>query len=219
MLVRVTHKPYSYQVGQQSFPVRTEVWSPDGRVVRNVYSRPLMESQPSMRDATSPGIRTISWRPDEPATLTLVQALDDGDPRKAVPKRDRVSMLKAPFTGEPQMYVETEHRYGGVQMFGKVGLLTDFSSQMNRVRMWLIDPAQPNAGRLLWDFNPEDRVATPGSFLFAYDAASDRQLPITSPDGRFFYLSGPGATRDGKDGDRPYLDRLEIATGKTERLW
>jgi dipeptidyl aminopeptidase/acylaminoacyl peptidase len=220
LLVRITHKPYSYQVGQQSFPVRTEVWSPDGRVVRTVYSRPLMESQPSMRDATSPGIRTISWKPDEPATLTLVQALDDGDPRKTVPKRDRVSLLKAPFTGEPQMYVETERRYGGVQVYGKVALLSDFSSQLSRARMWVVDPAQPNAGgRLLWDFNPEDRVAAPGNFVFSYDAASDRQLPITSPDGRFFYMTGTGASKDSKDGDRPYLDRLEIATGKTERLW
>ena len=43
-------------------------------------------------------------------------------------------------------------------------------------------------------------------------------MPITSPDGRWFYLTGPGASKD-KDGDRPYLDRMEIATGKTERLW
>jgi dipeptidyl aminopeptidase/acylaminoacyl peptidase len=220
MLVRITHKPYSYQVGQQAFPTRTEVWSPDGRVMRMVNARPLMESQPSMRDATSPGIRAINWKPDEPATLTLVQALDDGDPRKAVPKRDRMSVLKAPFSGEPNIMVETERRFSGLQVYGKVALLTDFSSQASRARTWVVDPAQPNAGgRLLWDYNPEDRVAAPGSPMFAYDAATDRQLPITSADGKYFYLTGLGASKDSKDGDRPYLDRLEIATGKTERLW
>ena len=220
LLVRVTHKPYSYQVGQQAFPTRTEVWTPDGRVARMVYDRPLMESQPSMRDATSPGVRSISWRPDEPATLTLVSALDDGDPRKQVAKRDRMSQLKAPFTGEPQTVVETERRYGGLQVYGKVALLSDFSSQQSRSRTWVVDPASPNGGgRLLWDYNPEDRVASPGNLMFGYDAAVDRALPITSADGRYFYLTGPGATRDGKDGDRPYLDRLEIATGKAERLW
>ena len=54
--------------------------------------------------------------------------------------------------------------------------------------------------------------------MYQYDLASDRQLPVTSPDGKFYYLTGPGASKD-KDGDRPYLDRMDIATGKTERLW
>ncbi|MEX2152483.1 MAG: prolyl oligopeptidase family serine peptidase [Gemmatimonadaceae bacterium] len=222
LLVRTTHKPYSFQVGQQGFPTKTEVWAADGRVVRMVYDRPLMEFQPSARDATSPGIRTISWRPDEPATLLLVEALDGGDPRKAVPKRDRVSILKAPFTGEPQPFVETERRFAGIQFLNpKAALLGDFTRLSNRARSWVIDPSRPDGGtpRLLWDFNVEDRTAAPGNFMYQYDLASDRPLPITSPDRRWYYLTGPGATKDSKDGDRPYLDRMEIATGKTERLW
>jgi dipeptidyl aminopeptidase/acylaminoacyl peptidase len=221
LLVRMTHRPYSYQVGQGNFPVKTEVWTPDGQVVKTVYDRPLIDAQPSMRDSTTPGVRSILWRVDEPATLLLVQALDDGDPRKTVAKRDRVSMLKAPFTGEPQPFLETERRFGGVQMLSpKVALLTDFSSQQTRARTWVIDPSLPDGGtpRPLWDYNTEDRIAAPGNLLFQYDPASDRQVPITSPDGRYFYLTGPGASKD-KDGDRPYLDRMEIATGKTERIW
>jgi dipeptidyl aminopeptidase/acylaminoacyl peptidase len=221
LLVRTTHRPYSYQVGMQGFPVKTEVWALDGRVVRTVYDRPLMDTQPSMRDATSPGIRNISWRADEPATLILVQALDDGDPRKAVPKRDRVSQLKAPFTGEPQPFLETEMRYGGLQLLTpKVAIVSDATRQRSRARSWVIDPSLPNGGtpRLLWDYNPEDRVTEPGDLLSQYNPEADRSLPITSPDGRWFYLTGAGASKT-MDGDRPYLDRMEIATGKTERLW
>jgi dipeptidyl aminopeptidase/acylaminoacyl peptidase len=221
LLVRMTRRPYSYQVGMGNFPVTTEVWTLDGKVVRTVHERPLIETQPSMRDATSPGIRSILWRADEAATLLLVQALDDGDPRRAVPKRDRVTMLKAPFTGEPLPFVETELRFGGIQWLNpKTALLSDFSMQKTRARTWVIDPSVPGGGtpRLLWDVNIEDRIAAPGNLLFQYDLASDRPLPITSPDGRWYYLSGPGASKD-KEGDRPYLDRMEIATGKTERLW
>jgi dipeptidyl aminopeptidase/acylaminoacyl peptidase len=221
LLVRTTHRPYSYQVGMGNFPLKTEIWTPDGKLVRTVHERPLIEAQPSMRDATTPGIRTILWRADEPATLVLVQALDEGDPRRVVPKRDRVSILKAPFTGEPQPFVETELRFGGVQWLGpKVALLSDFSSQKTRARTWVIDPSAPNGGtpRPLWDYNTEDRISAPGNLLFQYDPASDRSVPITSPDGRWYYLAGAGASKD-KDGDRPYLDRIEIATGKTERLW
>ena len=220
-LARVTHRPYSYQVGMGNFPLKTEVWTTDGELMRAVYDRPLIEAQPSMRDATTPGVRSILWRVDEPATLALVQALDEGDPRRTVPKRDRVSLLKAPFTGQPQPFVETENRFGGVQFLGpKVALLSDFSSQKTRARTWVIDPSLPDGGtpRPLYDFNIEDRIAAPGNVLYQYDLATDRPLPITSPDGRWYYLTGPGASKD-KDGDRPYLDRLDIATGKTERLW
>jgi dipeptidyl aminopeptidase/acylaminoacyl peptidase len=138
-----------------------------------------------------------------------------------VPKRDRISLHRAPFSGEPQPLLETELRFGGLNWLGpKVALLTDLSRQRNRVRTWVIDPSLPGGGtpRLLWDFNPEDRIAAPGNLVFSYDPALDRQVPVTSADGRWYYLTGPGASRDSL-GDRPYLDRIEIATGKTERLW
>jgi dipeptidyl aminopeptidase/acylaminoacyl peptidase len=130
-------------------------------------------------------------------------------------------MLKAPFRGDPQPFVETEMRFGGLQWLGpKVALLSEFSAQRTRARIWIIDPSLADGGtpRQLWDYNIEDRIAAPGSLLYQYDLASDRPLPITSPDGRFYYLTGPGASKD-KDGDRPFLDRIEIATGRTERLW
>jgi dipeptidyl aminopeptidase/acylaminoacyl peptidase len=219
LLVRMTHKPYSYQVGMDAFPLKTEVWTPAGRLVKTIVDRPLLDNQSSARDATSPGIRQISWRPDQPATLVLVQALDDGDPRKAVPKRDRVSLLPAPFTAAATPFVETEMRFGGIEwLTPNVAMLHEITSVRPRYRTWVIDPSQGNGGtpRLLWDYNYEDRMATPGALLYKYDVASDRSLPVMSSDRRYFYLSGTGAS---KTGDRPYLDRMEIATGKTERIW
>ncbi len=62
LLVRITHRPYSYQVGMGSFPVRTEIWTPDGKFVGVVNERPLIEAQPSLRDATMPGVRSIPYR-------------------------------------------------------------------------------------------------------------------------------------------------------------
>ena len=219
LIVRATHRPYSYQVGMEAFPTRTDVWTPDGRVVKTIVDRPLLDNQSSLRDATSPGIRTITWRTDQPATLMLVEALDDGDPRKTVPKRDRVSLLAAPFTAQPTTFVETENRFGGISwLTSNVALLSDITTARTRVRTWVIDPSQANGGtpRALWDYNFEYRIAAPGSIMYVLDPALDRVVPITSSDGKYFYLTGPGAS---KEGDRPYLDRMEIATGKTERIW
>ena len=82
----------------ENFPVKTEVWTPDGESCERSYDRPLIDNaaQHARRDHARDSHHL--WRADEPATLVLVQALDDGDPRKTVPKRDRVSLLKAPFT-------------------------------------------------------------------------------------------------------------------------
>jgi hypothetical protein len=62
-----------------------------------------------------------------------------------------------------------------------VPVSADFSSQMNRVRM-ADRPAQPTLVVSV-DFNLKSRRHSATSVRI--DAASDRQLPITSPDGRF----------------------------------
>ena len=41
-------------------------------------------------------------------------------------------------------------------------------------------------------------------------------MPLRSADGRWLYLRGAGAA---KDGARPFLDRLDLTALKTERLW
>jgi pyrimidine operon attenuation protein/uracil phosphoribosyltransferase len=46
-------------------------------------------------DGVITGPRSVRWRPNEPATLVWVRALDNGDPKKKVPHRDSVLMLKA----------------------------------------------------------------------------------------------------------------------------
>jgi hypothetical protein len=36
-----------------NFPLKTEVWSPHGQLVRTVYDRPVIDAQPCMRDAAT----------------------------------------------------------------------------------------------------------------------------------------------------------------------
>jgi len=218
-LVETVHRPYSYQLPLNAFPSRIEVWSPTGGVVRKVVDTQQPEEAPSARDAVLPGIRSVTWRADAPATLILVEALDGGDPKITVAKRDRVSLLPAPFTSPPATLAEMESRYGGIiWAFPDVAFLNERSSRTGKIRTWLIDPSKPGGGtaRVLWERSGEDRYADPGTFVTVRDAASGRTVPLRSSDNRWLYLRGSGASAEG---DRPFLDRLEIATGKTERLW
>jgi dipeptidyl aminopeptidase/acylaminoacyl peptidase len=219
LLVETVQRPYSYQVPMDVFPSRTEVWDLSGKVLREIRNSHVAEEAPSARDAVVPGIRFVNWRPDAPATIVTVEALDKGNPRNTVPKRDQVSLLSAPFTGAATPFVQTEYRFGGINWVSpNIAFLTERLSRGARQRVWMIDPSAPSGGtpKMIWDRSAEDRYSNPGTWVYVLDPATDRFVPLRSSDGKSLYLRGEGASAEG---DRPFLDRFDIATGKTERLW
>ena len=219
LLVETVQRPYSYQVPMDVFPSRTEVWNANGKVLREIRNSHVAEEAPSARDAVVPGIRVVDWRPDAPATLMMVEALDKGDPRNRVPKRDQVSLLSAPFTGAATPFVQTEYRFGGLSWVApNIAFLRERLSRGARVRMWMIDPSAPSGGtpKLVWDRSTEDRYSDPGSWVYVQDPTSDRFIPLRSSDGRYLYLHGSGAS---PEGDKPFVDRFDLTTAKSERLW
>lgn len=217
LLVATAHRPYSYQVPMWQFPRRTAIWDRTGREIKVVLDTPLQDDIPSARDAVQPGVRIIAWRPDVPATLMLVEALDGGDPNKNVPMRDRVSLLAAPFTGMPVKFVDTEMRFDDVDWaFPDMAFVSEKSSRTARTRTWIVNPAKPAAARKLWDLSAEDQYSDPGDFVTVNHPTEPRRIPLRSPDGKYVYLKGQGAAADGA---RPFVDRLDLATLKTERLW
>ena len=219
LLVETIQRPYSYQVPMEVFPSRTEVWDLNGKVLREIRNSHVAEEAPSARDAVVPGIRIVDWRPDAPATLIMVEALDKGNPRNTVPKRDQVSLLSAPFTGTATPFVQTEYRYGGITWVSpRTAFLIERLSRGAKQRVWMIDPSAPNSGtpKLIWDRSTEDRYSSPGNWVYVLDPASDRYVPLHSSDSRYLYLRGEGAS---PQGDQPFVDRFDMTTGKTERLW
>ena len=216
ILVQAVHRPYSYAVPKFRFPTRTEVWGVDGRVARMLADVPLQERGNWSRDATSAGLRSPSWRSDAPATVVWVEALDKGDPRVDVPKRDRILMLSAPYSGEPLMLAETEYRFEDIT-WGRdnLAILDEAWSKTRRQRTWAIDPSKRAGPRLLYDRSFEDSYANPGTFVTTAGRFGPPVL-FTTRDGSKAFLSGDGAS---PEGDRPFLDRYDIATGKAERLW
>jgi dipeptidyl aminopeptidase/acylaminoacyl peptidase len=148
-----------------------------------------------------------------------VEALDKGNPRNTVPKRDQVSLLSAPFTGTATPFVQTEYRFAGITWVSpNVAFVNERLSRGARLRTWMIDPSAPNGGtpKMIWDRSAEERYSDPGSWVMVQDPNSDRLVPLRSADGRYLYLRGSGASAEG---ERPFLDRFDITTGKTERLW
>lgn len=211
LLIQEIHRPWSYVVPANRFPRKIAVWTLDGLVVRELADLPLQDDIPSDFDAVGRGMRNVSWQSGTAATLVWAVALDEGDPRRAAARRDQVLVLSAPFAGEPRVVADLEYRYAGASWFpdGRM-LLNESWWKTRRTRTWLIG----DSARVLFDLNSEDRYANPGTMV----VVPSRMGPVvmTSPDGGSAFLFGQGAS---PEGDRPFVDRMEIATGKTTRLW
>jgi len=205
---------YSYLLSWNSFPRDSEVRDLEGRVVYKVASIPLEDNLP--RGGMWPGPRDISWKPTDPATLVWAEALDDGDPQKKVPQRDKVMWIKAPFKGEAAELFRTEFRFGGIS-WGEhpdFAIYRESNMRPRRTRTYFFNPTIPGeAAKLVWDLNSDDRYKNPGNPL-------TRELPngraAVREQGDYIFLEGTGA---GPDGDHPFLDKFNIITLSAERLF
>nr|MCU0622641.1 prolyl oligopeptidase family serine peptidase [Gemmatimonadaceae bacterium] len=216
LLVSTISRPFSYTVPLNYFPTRTEVWSLDGAVVKTVVNRPLTERVPWGGDGALTGPRGVQWRRDVEATLAWIEALDGGDGNAKADKRDKIVLLEAPFAGTPRTLVETAWRARGITWgTNTLAIAREGVSKTRRARTWIIDPSGAAPPRQLWERSSEDRYTDPGDFLTGRDARGQSRL-LTTPDGKFAFLAGEGA---GPEGDRPFVDRFELATGKTTRLF
>jgi dipeptidyl aminopeptidase/acylaminoacyl peptidase len=232
MLVTREHRPFSYLYPNRQFPKEVEIWGASGpgagAMVHSVVSLPLQERTRTGGVQATP--RDINWIPTEPSTLMWVQALDGGDPKEKVPHRDRIVALKAPFTGEPSEVFKTEERFQGIQ-FGKDFMLVEDQARISRItRTFEIDPAKPNAEpKLIWSRNNQDRYKDPGRPVLKGGGGGGRggggggggrgggagERPLVQS-GDTILLNGAGA---GPQGEHPFLDRFNLATLKSERIF
>ena len=214
LLITTLHKPFSYLLTAGSFPQTIQVWNLGGKMLYQVADVPLEENIPIEGVRTGP--RSVNWRAGYPATLVWTEALDDGDPRKKVPYRDQIKTLAAPFTDTPRDLIRLEHRYGGLASFPKASWL--MATEMDRDRRWvrslLYDTDQPDQKpKIVVDRSVRDRYGDPGRMLLKSDKTG---FPVAQQIGAWVWLAGQGAS---PEGDLPFLDRKNLETLETQRLW
>ncbi len=217
VLLATLKRPFSRLLPANGYPKHVAIVDRGGQTVRQIADVPAAEHVPILGVLTGP--RAYRWNDAEPATAVWVEALDEGDPRKQVPFRDRLVAVKAPFTGEPVEIIKTEYRFRRAAWTEKgVALITEYDRPKRWTRTWVIDGpgAQP---RKLWDRSDEDRYGDPGAPL---TVTGTTPSPfggggggLVMQRGDAIFLKGDGAS---KDGDRPFLDRLDLKTLATERI-
>ncbi|HEY3816035.1 MAG TPA: prolyl oligopeptidase family serine peptidase [Polyangiaceae bacterium] len=214
ILVESIHKPYSYVTTYDRFPHDVDVWDRSGAPAHRVASLPLADRVPIHGVPTGP--RDFAWRQTEPSTLVWAEALDGGDWNVKVPARDKVMLHKAPFSGPVTELTRTEQRFSGFMWSEQPGtaLLREDNANKHWTRTFVmnVDDARSKP-RLLWDHSTDEHYKDPGNPVY-------RELPngawVIQQSGQTMFLSGSGSS---PEGDRPFLDRLDLATQKTERLF
>ena len=216
VMVLTYHRPFSYLVPSYRFPTKVAIWDMDGREVRELVDLPLAESIPIAYDAVPEGARSFGWRADAPATVTWVVAQDGGDPEVDVAVRDVVYALDAPYEGDGRALMSLAMRYGGCSWgTGDLALVSERWWKTRRVRTWRIRPDDSDfEPQVLFDRSWEDRYGAPGAPVFTR-LPNGRSVLMTDASQRYMFFAGDGAS---PKGDRPFLDRYDLETGKAERL-
>ncbi|MSV28481.1 MAG: S9 family peptidase [Bryobacterales bacterium] len=214
LLVTRVHRPYSYLHPYDEFPREIEVWNRVGAVVHAVASLPLDDRVPI--DGVHTGPRSARWIATEPAALVWVEALDGGNPKEKVPHRDRLLTLASPFKGEPAEWFKTKDRYRAIH-FGSKGdlaLVEEYERDKRTLRTWQVNLRKPAApGRMIWSRNIQDRYGDPGQPWTEVLPNGQRAM---IQQGGSLLLYSLGAT---PGGERPFLDRFDLETGKAERVF
>jgi dipeptidyl aminopeptidase/acylaminoacyl peptidase len=213
LLVERLRKPFSTRVPFYYFARETEVWDAAGRKLATIADLPVSDEVP--RQGVPTGPREIAWQPLAGATLVWVEALDGGDPTRKVLHRERVMSLAEPFTGAPAEVTRLAQRFAGFRWTARrgVALVTEY----DRDRRWrttsVLDLGAPAAAKVLFDLSANDAYGDPGRPVMEQRPTGEW---VTVQDGDAIYLAGEGAS---ESGDRPFLDRFDLATANKERLF
>ena len=215
LLVETLHRPWSYHVSASRFPSKKRVIRiADPSDVKEIETLPLADDIPIARGSVRTGKRSVSWRADEPATLYAIEALDGGDAAAEAAKRDRVSLLSAPFDGEFMTMWESELRLNSV-MWGDADLAMAWTWRWNdrKLRMWALDPSGKRDAKVMNERSFQDNYADPGSPLVR---PGPYGWGVIHRVGDGVLLSGRGIRPDGV---RPFLDLMDVESGDTRTLW
>jgi len=221
ILVARLVRPYSYLLPAEEFAKEVEVWDLNGKLEYKLASLPTTELVPIEGVLTGP--RDYQWTATQPATLVWAEALDGGDPKKKVPFRDHLFLFPAPFTGRPVEWVKLEQRFLGPGfrsnsiLFGEkegLALVHDYDRDRRWLRTFEISldhPGQPPA--LLWERSIRDRYKDPG-FPVMRTLPNGQEVILQQEN--TVYLEGAGAS---PKGDFPFLDRFDLSTRQSSRLF
>jgi dipeptidyl aminopeptidase/acylaminoacyl peptidase len=208
-------RPFSYITSYRGFPRATVVLDLDGSEVAELAYRPLNEGGNGDNGSDAP--RAFAWMPDGSGLAFLQRAEESDDPD--APRPDRLMRVAAPFDVDDAVVVaESEDEVGAASysLDGRHVFATVTKDGEDAIAYWSAGGASA-ARTLIVDFHEDDDpTALPGELLTAR-TANGLSYALVSSDGGSAYLEGDGYKADFRP--RPFVDRVDLADGSTERIF
>jgi dipeptidyl aminopeptidase/acylaminoacyl peptidase len=197
------------------FPSKTTIYSKDSDKIEEVLSIPLIEDLPQGFMAVRKGRRNVQWRLDVPASLIYVEALDGGDPQNEADFRDEVFQLEVPFKGNGISLLKTINRFAGIDWGNaNIAVAHDYWWNTRNTKTYTFNPSDnSNAPIVISDRNYQDKYNDPGEFVTIRNRFGKNILAL---EGDNAFLLGEGFS---KEGQFPFLDKLNLKTKKSKRLY
>lgn len=213
ILTEIIQKPYSYLVPAYLFPTTVNVVDLNGKLVKEIAKIPLLDYIPTGFNATQREPRSHNWRADKPATLVWAHAQDGGDPKAKADIRDKVYTWDYPFSGNAKELISLPLRFSRISWGNdNVAWVYERWTSDRKERVYQVNPTT-GAKKTVFDRNYEDAYSDPGNVITTPNQYGRNVLSITN---NTVFLTGAGSS---PAGDLPFLDKMDLNTGKKTRLW
>lgn len=245
--VTTIQKPFSYIVPVNNFGTVEEIWDLDGKVLAELQARPVNEGIRVQRDSTTADTerRMLAWRPDgeglsflqmEPAPARSDSAAAGGEApageRAPTRRKDRVMQWLPPFdSASARVVYASDTRLGSVQYSTDPKLIFLSESARGSTHVYAVSLDEPTKKHTIYRHRTEDFHSNPGTLITTTSVGAGSSggfggfrgpsgLVRLSSDGGSVYLSGVVYSKNPmEEAPRPFIDRVEIETGKKERLF
>lgn len=230
--VQTLKKPFSYIVPVSSFAWNEEIWDLEGEALVTLREAEAREGIPDAEEIEDFNRRNINWRPDgeglsfilDPEEDEEEEESDDGDGEEAEEEDDdevyRVMQWLPPY-GEDDMHVvyESESRLNSVAYSDEADVLFITERKSGTEHVYAVFAEDTEETHTIYRHDTDDFYEDPGSLMRKTGSLGERVVR-TSTNGEHVYLSGTQHYEDyAEEAPRPFLDRVEITSGETERLF
>lgn len=229
-------KPFSYITPVSSFGQKEEVWDESGKVLAELSKREL-GAEPPVGPTGPPGAggrgggqgggrpdekRSLAWRPDGQGLgylqLEQIPRREGAEEGQRQPK-DRVMQWMPPFGDKDAKVVyESADRITSIRYSADCKVLflgESKSGNSNVVAVRLNDPSK----RLpISTMKPDDFYGNPGTLMSAPGPLGIDGVRIT-PNGSVLLTGTEVSKTPLEQAPRPFLDAVDIDTGKKTRVW
>ena len=211
-------RPFSYIASYTGFPRVTEVIEVEsGDVLATLEERELRESARGGGSGGDP--RDWMWRPDGSGISYLQRAEAEDGEDEDDDRPDRIMLRRAPFgDGDAEVVATSDDRISGVTYSadGRHAFADVRRDGDAALVHYALGGGDPEGHMLVPFHDPGDAVELPGDLLTAR-TGNGLEYAWVSADGESAYLRGDGWKEDFRP--QPFVDRLSIPDGATERLF